>query len=451
MESVRKKGRAMQVFADRREAGQRLARKLASFHGRDDVVVLGLPRGGVPVAFEVARALGAPLDVIVVRKLGLPGQPEFAMGALGEGGFWYLDEGLLARARVSRSQVQGVLARERDVLERRLESLRSGRPPLDLSGKVAIVVDDGLATGATARVACRIARHLGAAEVILAVPVAPPEALDEMEGGPDGADRVVCVATPSPFYAVGQHYVDFAPVPDAEVVRLIDEAAARQPAHASAPVSGEVVIPVDGGAVIGDLQVPAEPCGTVVFAHGSGSSRHSPRNRYVAEVLQRAGFATLLLDLLTPAEEQDRANVFDIGLLASRLAQVVSWVHRQPVLQEVPVGLFGASTGAASALVAAADPQLRVQAVVSRGGRPDLAGGRLAEVTAPTLLVVGGADPMVLELNEAARARLRGPNRLAVVPGATHLFEEPGTLEQVALLARGWFQVHLGAQRSVAS
>jgi putative phosphoribosyl transferase len=440
----------MPVFADRREAGHRLARELAFLRGRDDVIVLGLPRGGVPVAFEVARALGAPLDVIVVRKLGLPGQPEYAMGAIGEGGFWYLDERLLARAGVSHSQVQGVLSRERDVLEQRLQSLRSGRPPLDLSGKVAVVVDDGLATGATARVACHVARHLGAAEVILAVPVAPPEALDGLEGGLDGADRVVCVATPAPFYAVGQHYGDFAPVPDAEVVRLIDEAARRR-TNPSGPASGEVVIPVDGGAVIGDLQVPAEPCGTVVFAHGSGSSRHSPRNRYVAEVLQRAGFATLLLDLLTPAEERDRANVFDIGLLASRLAQAVRWVQRQPVLDEVPVGLFGASTGAASALVAAADPQLRVHAVVSRGGRPDLAGDHLARVTAPTLLVVGGADPAVLELNEQARARLRGPNRLAVVPGATHLFEEPGTLEQVALLARGWFQVHLGAHRSVAS
>lgn len=203
-------------------------------------------------------------------------------------------------------------------------------------------------------------------------------------------------------------------------------------------------ITIDAGQVslAGLLETPAQPVGTVVFAHGSGSSRHSPRNRQVARVLQEAGFATLLFDLLTDAEATDRANVFDIELLGGRLLDVVAWVRRQPVLDALPVGLFGASTGAGAALVAAADPACDVSAVVSRGGRPDLAGDRLDAVRAPTLLIVGGNDQAVLELNDSALRRLRCPAQLVTVPGATHLFEEPGTLEQVSELAAEWFGTH---------
>jgi putative phosphoribosyl transferase len=193
----------------------------------------------------------------------------------------------------------------------------------------------------------------------------------------------------------------------------------------------------------GHLSVPERPLGLVVFVHGSGSSRHSPRNRYVAEVLARAGLATLLFDLLTPGEEADRRNVFDIELLSARLARVTAWVGEQPECRALPVGFFGASTGAAAALWAAAEQGARVAAVVSRGGRPDLAGRRLEDVRSPTLLIVGGRDDAVLELNEGAQARMRCENRLAVVPRATHLFEEPGTLEAAAELARDWFVAHL--------
>jgi putative phosphoribosyl transferase len=186
----------------------------------------------------------------------------------------------------------------------------------------------------------------------------------------------------------------------------------------------------------------------VIFAHGSGSSRHSPRNRYVAAVLARAGLATLLFDLLTPAEEADRANVFDIGLLASRLSQVTAWLRAQR--PPGPIGYFGASTGAAAALWSAAEPGMDIAAVVSRGGRPDLAAERLAAVTAPTLLIVGGHDAAVLEVNRSALAELRCDKSLAVVPGATHLFEEPGTLEAAAALARDWFLRHLRPMAGLA-
>ena len=201
----------------------------------------------------------------------------------------------------------------------------------------------------------------------------------------------------------------------------------------------EVQVAVGPVELVGRLTIPEHPTGIVVFAHGSGSSRHSPRNRYVAEVLNASGLATLLFDLLTPAEERNRANVFDIKLLADRLVGVTDWLAGQADTAALPVGYFGASTGAGAALMAAADPRVKVAAVVSRGGRPDLAGYSLTKVHAPTLLIVGGRDELVLELNRRARAAIPGHCELRIVPGATHLFEEPGALEQVAVLGRNWF------------
>lgn len=197
-------------------------------------------------------------------------------------------------------------------------------------------------------------------------------------------------------------------------------------------VAGEVEL-------AGHLAVPGEVFGTVIFVHGSGSSRHSPRNRFVAEVLNRAGLATLLFDLLTDEEEPSRAHVFDIALLAGRLLEVTEWVRGIPHLNAVPLGYFGASTGAAAALRAAAADRAGIGAVVSRGGRPDLAGDALDTITVPTLLIVGGEDRSVLELNQSARARIPGAAEVAVVPAATHLFSEPGALERAAELARDYF------------
>ena len=197
----------------------------------------------------------------------------------------------------------------------------------------------------------------------------------------------------------------------------------------------------------GDLAVPAKPIGLVIFAHGSGSSRLSPRNRYVADVLDQHSLATLLIDLLTPVEEivDDRTARlrFDIGLLAERLIAIAEWTADAPALRELAIGLFGASTGGGAALVAAAERPEAFSAIVSRGGRPDLAGPALPRVTAPTLLIVGGADQPVIELNEQAMRQMRSETRLEIVPRATHLFEEPGALERVADLAARWFERHL--------
>ncbi len=207
-----------------------------------------------------------------------------------------------------------------------------------------------------------------------------------------------------------------------------------------------VRIAAAGATIDGDLALPAEPAGVVLFAHGSGSSRHSPRNRFVAAQLQAAGLATLLIDLLTPDEDLDYARRFDIALLTRRLAGAARWLSEDPRTKGLRLGLFGASTGAAAALQLAAAMPREVAAVVSRGGRPDLAGAdALPAVAAPTLLIVGGHDGEVIALNEEARAQMRCPVRIEIVPGATHLFEEPGTLEQVARLATAWMVRHLVA------
>ncbi len=435
----------IRLFDDRADAGRHLAERLEPLRG-NDIVVLALPRGGVPVAFEVAKALNAPLDVLVVRKLGVPYQPELAFGAIGEGGVRVINEAVVGEADLSEREMAAVEARQRAELERRSERLRRGHAHVPVSGRVAVIVDDGVATGATAKAACQVARARGASRVVLAVPIGGRDIFTRFSGY---ADDVVCLHTPEFFFAVGQGYRNFPQTADDEVVALLDRArdGFGEPAVIAAddpPIRDEEVR-VNAGpvSVAGHLMIPERPVGIVVFAHGSGSSRHSPRNRYVAEVLNVAGLATLLFDLLTPEEERNRANVFDIGLLARRLVDVTGWLARQADTAELPIGYFGASTGAGAALVAAADPGVNVAAVVSRGGRPDLAGQSLTDVLAPTLLIVGGRDDVVLELNRQAQGMIPGVCELAVVPGATHLFEEPGTLEQVAALARDWFIEHL--------
>lgn len=203
-------------------------------------------------------------------------------------------------------------------------------------------------------------------------------------------------------------------------------------------------IPAGTATIEGMLEIPDHAAGLVLFAHGSGSSRHSPRNNYVAGVLRQAGVGTLLMDLLTPQEDRDYARRFDIALLTQRLLDAARWVVSQDATRELPLGFFGASTGAAAALEAAAMLGADARAVVSRGGRPDLASPHaLASVTAPTLLLVGGFDDVVIDLNQLAYDQLRCEKELVIVPGATHLFEEPGTLEEVARQAAAWFAQHL--------
>ena len=446
------------LIQDRHHAGRLLAAKLPQFSQRDDVVVLGLARGGVPVAYEVAEVLGAPLDVFVVRKLGLPGHPEFAMGALASGGLQVINEDVIRAFDVGPAVINAVAQQEVHELQRREASYHQGRAPLDVHDKVVLLVDDGLATGATMRAAARALRKI-VRRLIIAVPVAASETCVAML---QEADEVVCALTPYPFLAVGRWYSDFEQTTDQEVKELLAKNARRhaptstRDATRDWPTTRDVHIDVGDDTVVdGTLTVPPGARGVVLFAHGSGSSRHSPRNRTVAAALQDGGLATLLLDLLTPTEEiiDDRTRLlrFNIPLLADRFGEAVRWLRREAATRELPIGLFGASTGAAAALIAAAEQPSAVSAVVSRGGRPDLADQALARVWAPTLLIVGSQDTEVIRLNRSAQQRLRGPAELALVPGATHLFEEPGALEQVSHLARAWFLRHLHAEAVAAS
>jgi predicted phosphoribosyltransferase/dienelactone hydrolase len=424
-------------FRDREDAARQLATALEGYRDARPVV-LGIPRGAVPMARIVADALGGELDVVLVRKLGAPGNPELAIGAVDELGTIMLNEN--ARwAGAGNEYIEREASEQLELIRERRKQYGAGQTA-SLAGRTVIVLDDGLATGSTMLAALQAVRLQRPGHLVCAVPVAAPDSLRSVARL---ADEVICLAKPSPFGAVGLYYQDFSAVSDDEVAQALG----RSPSTAATPLSKRSVS-IPAGAVVleGDLVTPPSPIGLVIFAHGSGSSRHSSRNRFVAQVLNEHRIATLLFDLLTVEEDSLRANRFDIPLLVQRLQAALEWARQEPAHGSLPVGLFGASTGAAAALGAVASAP-GVTTVVSRGGRPDLAGGRvLSLVHKPVLLIVGGADREVLELNRAAQQAMGAWAELVVVPGASHLFEEPGTLEQAALLAAEWFvqQFHAG-------
>jgi len=418
-------------YADRHDAGRCLASELLSLAPERPIVV-ALPRGGVPVAIEAARALAAPVEILAVRKLGAPGNPELAVGAVAEDGTAVLDPRSASLLGMTQEMLDATLAEASEELRRRVERYRDGRPAIPVEGRTVIAIDDGMATGMTDLAAVRALRKLGARRVVVAVPVASGEAVSLLA---EEADEVICPKVPRRLYGVGMWYADFAPVSDEAVLELLSEA--REPFSEDTVFDlGEVELPAR-------LVMPLAPGGCVVFAHGSGSGRLSPRNLAVARKLAGQGFAAQLFDLLTEREAGRRELVFDIALLAERLALVTRHALGDARLSRLPIGFFGASTGAAAALRAAAAEGPEVSAVVSRGGRPDLAGDQLADVRAPTLLIVGSEDREVLELNHRAAAMLRCDHELVVVSGAGHLFEEAGALERVAALAGDWFARHL--------
>ena len=423
-------------FTDRVDAARHLAQALAAYRSRNPLV-LAIPRGGVPIGRIVTDALGGELDVILVRKLGAPQSAELAIGAIDEDANVEVSD-LAEHLGASHEYVEREASRQLNLIRQRRALYSPRRQRLDPAGRVVIIVDDGLATGATMRSAILAARARKAQRIICAVPVAAPGSLAAIAGI---ADEVVCLLKPADFYAVGQFYENFEAVEDDEVIALLAPVAPLNREAVGPGVSRSVSIPIDGASLTGDLFVPADATGIVVFAHGSGSSRLSSRNQFVARELNQQGLATLLFDLLTEAEDASRAARFNIAHLSARLESVVDWVTRDPTLSKLKLGLFGASTGAAAALEVAARRPRVVRAVVSRGGRPDLASDQwLVNVRAPTLLIVGGADTEVLELNEQVRSLMRSQAELAIVPRATHLFAEPGALERAAALAAGWFR-----------
>jgi len=461
------------VFKNREEAGARLVEKLRAYANLKDLVVLGIPRGGVPVAFEVARTLNAPLDVCLARKLGVPDQEELAFGAIAPGGIRYLNQSIVQAAGISTEEIDRITAEAARKLQDRSILFRGDKPPLQLEGRTVILIDDGIATGASMHAAVLALRQMHPAKLVVAVPVAPIDTCGWLR---PYVDELVCLDNPLDFYAVGQFYEYFPQVSDEEVLDVLRRAASlpllplqaataavadrpRGKDEAAAVAKGtwngsrsDVSIAVDDVHLAGMLVIPQNAQGIVLFVHGSGSSRNSPRNRHVAEVLQHSGLATLLFDLLTSEEDEiDRWSAelrFNIGLLSRRLVQVTQWVRQLAGTRDLAIGYFGASTGAAAALTGAAELRDQIGAVVSRGGRPDLAREALGKVSTPTLLLVGSLDEDVLELNRQALAKLSSKEKeLRVIPGATHLFEEPGTLDQVAKAAADWFNTYLTHER----
>lgn len=428
-------------FRNRAQAGRRLADALRTF---DDpgAVVIGLARGGVAVAAEVARALGRPLDAMIVRKIRVPFATEVAMGAVGEDGLEIIDREFLESAAITAGDLEEARTLACREAASALASIRAERPLLDVAGRVVLLVDDGIATGSTAKVACRMLRQRGARRIVLAVPVGPRGVAREFT---DLADDVVVLESPEPFFAVGAHYDLFPQLTDHDVIELLARAERTPPPHPPAPsgpwidehVAIAIDTPIGSDEMAADLRSPAHPVGAVLFVHGSGSSRSSVRNLRIASALNHAGHATLLFDLVARDELARCAPEPTLVDAAARTRAAVQWIQDR-LGRELPVALVGSSTGAAVAIAAACDPGINVSTVVARGGRVDLVSGLGPRIDVPVLLIVGGADDLVRGWNRQFADSLTSPHEVAVVEGASHLFAEPGTLDEATDLIVGW-------------
>ncbi|MBK8247143.1 MAG: phosphoribosyltransferase [Gemmatimonadetes bacterium] len=431
------------LFQDRHAAGVALASRLLRSAWGADAVVLGMARGGVAVAAPIARALNAPLDTVVARKLGVPGIEEVAFGAIAEGDHQPVLDGVHDFIGLPRAVVGLTTARERREVARRVDQYRDGQPLRNLAGRTVIVVDDGLASGATLVAAGRALRRHRPRRLVAATPVASKEGLQAVC---PTFDEVVALATPEPFGTVSDWYRDFSPVDDAAVRALLGRSPLVR-THDVEPSANEVEQPVTiptgeaGDAMIGDLGAPRGAQGLVIFAHGGGSSRGSYRNRYLAARLRLAGWATLRVDLLLDRERQaddDGDMRFDIERITGRLLAATRWCRVTRVTGYGRTVLFGASTGAAAAMGVAAVMPHDIAGVVARGGRIDLAAASLTHVRAPSLLVVGAADTETLQRTRGCAGQLGGSVTWRTIRHAGHTFEEIGALGRVGEVVTSW-------------
>ena len=425
------------VFRDREQAARLLAERLERFAlGRteDRPLVLGVPRGAVPMAKVIADHLHGDLDLVLVHKFSRPRDPEFALGSVTEDGDVYLGRGA-ASHDVTEAEIGDAAGYAIAKLQAKRRLYTPHRRLIEIAGRNVILVDDGIATGATMISAIKAARDADARRIIVATPVASNEAIALLAR--EGAE-VEVLHVPERLFSVSQFYEDFSQVSDADVIHALS----GEPSESRMRLAGGVTL-------FARLTLPEGAKSLVLFAHGSGSGRNSPRNQFVAHELNSAGIATMLVDLLTETEFESRSKVFDIGLLSDRLGMIEDWISGDEQLRALTLGLFGASTGAAAAIRAAIRPGSRVRAIVSRGGRPDLAADALALVRVPTLLIVGGEDEPVLSWNHAAAAKLTCVHDVAVIAGATHLFEEPGALEEAARLGCTWFARYFSEEKPV--
>jgi len=420
------------IYRDRKDAGARLAAALKE-QGFENPVVLGIPRGGVPVAAEVARALKGELGVVVARKLGAPWNPELAIGATTAIGATYINEAVAAEVGADQRYIEAETKRQIEEAKRREELFDSSRRP-KVAGRTVIVVDDGIATGATAIAAVRSMKAEGAERVVLAIPVGPPETVQRLR---EEADEVVCLDENPGFFAVGQFYVEFNPVGDDEVRRILDS-------FAPAPVdpSRRVEIRRDGVRLVGILTTPAEEGDfpLVIFVHGLRSSKDSPRNRVIAEHLVDAGIATFLFDLSGHGESSaDRTE--GIEAFVRDLEAVFAWAEQQEEVTPGLIGIAGSSLGATVAVRALAGGKVRPKTMVLRS--PPLEPDEFQRIHVPSLVLVGAADALRFD---AERGVAGNPElSLSIVQGAGHLFEEPGTLEKALQRTVVWFSSQLHA------
>ena len=462
-------------FCDRAHAGQALARTLRRVDLGGDVTVIGLACGGVPVAREVADALGVPLGVMVSRKIGVPGIEEVALGAVAEGSDRVVADDMAWYIGVPSRLVDRLAAQERVEVERRAQVYRAGRPLPDVKNRTVILVDDGLATGATLRAAALAIRNDGPRRIIAAVPVASLTGAAEVR---IDVDDMVATITPRKLDTIASWYDDYTPVRDDEVLGYLGHPTRmgivngrhaftdirRDVGNRIAPLllrddswpaatEEAVAIPGFGGALIAEFGGPqtlpggeqpdaaGNARGLVILTNGDGGSRHSYRNRYLAGRLRLDGYATLRVDLLTADERREEAGTSahcDLDRITRRLTFVCDWVAQAKVEGAHRTILIGASTGAAAALATAARRPTLVHAVVARAGRVELAADVLPQVSTPVLLIVGATDRDAIRRNgEAMRALPRGA-LLIRVPRAGHTFTEPGALGAVAEQAVRW-------------
>lgn len=421
------------LYADRHDAGRRLA---ALLHDRrfEDPLVIGIARGGMPVAAEVARALGAPLDIVIVRKIGVPWNPELAIGAVAEGELVMVDEQAAAQLHLSAQEVDAAVARALEELAAAIARLRRGRPRIGVRGRSVILVDDGLATGRQAQAAIAALRSRGALHITLALPVGAPESVQALS---HSVDEALCAATPQHLRAIGDWYEDFRPTSDEEMLALLCEhaGAARRSAligSAAPKASGELVVP---------WSAPGH--GVIVFAPADRAPAEADLAAHLAMALQHAGFATLTL----AGARSDRAQPQDARRDVQRTAQLTreatDWLRSQPESARLPIGYLGSGTAAAGALVAASRLRSAVGALVAYAPRLELTGGAIALLEAPTLLIVPEQDRELIALCHAAREAMQCESRVALAPGRSPLALAESAREPLAALIIDWFARHI--------
>ncbi len=409
-------------FIDRLEAAHMLAAELEHLRG-ETPLILAIPRGAVPMAKVLATELEGDLDILLVHKIGHPKQPEYAIGSVNESGHVFISDQESSEF-LGEETLESLAQAEVAHLQIKRSLYTPFRGPIDVRGRTCVIVDDGIATGSTLQAAINTLREQDAGRIIVAAPVASRQAMEILRR----EEIELCVLrVPHHFFSVSSHFEKFDQVEDSEVIALLNND------------QQDVEIAVDEFKLRACLQIPKRAKALIVFAHGSGSGRLSTRNQYVAQALGSQGYATLLADLLTREEAKNRDNVFDIDFLAERVSLVVNWGHAHNALKMLPIILFGASTGAAAAIKAAAHSDLEITAVISRGGRVDLADEALGDISIPMLFIVGNLDASVLDLNREAIRKIKHADvKLEVVENASHLFEESGALEKVSELVIAW-------------